>query len=138
MKKISLLIITLVLLAQISLGQESYIDSTKIKNPKLAWKLSILPGFGQIYNGKYVKAAVLMLGESYAIHQFQHYRHEGSIGKRNTYAWWVMGLMVYSMLDAYVDAQLSTFPVKTEPKEVEKPESPPFDNKKTQPESGSK
>ena len=38
-------------------SQESgYIDSTKIRNPGLAWKLGVIPGMGQLYNGKYIKA----------------------------------------------------------------------------------
>ncbi|NOZ08438.1 MAG: hypothetical protein GXO91_06125 [FCB group bacterium] len=126
MKKISLLLICLFLLMELSIAQESYIDSTKIKDPKLAWKLSILPGLGQIYNGKYVKAAILALGQTYVVSKFHTYESSGSIGKRNTYAWWIAGLMIYSMLDAYVDAQLSTFPVKTEPDDaVENEPSPP-------------
>ena len=34
------------------------------------------------------------------------------LGNRNTYAWWVLGLYVMSILDSYIDAHLSTFPVK--------------------------
>ena len=37
---------------------------------------------------------------------------DGNVGSRNTYAWWIFGLFVWNMLDAYVDAQMSTFPVK--------------------------
>ena len=39
-------------------------------------------------------------------------KDEGRIGLRNTYAWWVFGLFVWNILDSYVDAQLSTFPIK--------------------------
>jgi CheY-like chemotaxis protein len=39
-------------------------------------------------------------------------KKENRIGLRNTYAWWTFGLFVWNMLDAYVDAQLSTFPVR--------------------------
>ena len=39
-------------------------------------------------------------------------KNENRIGLRNTYAWRVFGLFVLNMLDAYVDAQLSTFPIK--------------------------
>ena len=93
-------------------SQESYIDSTKIKNPKLAWKLSVIPGLGQIYNGKYIKAVGFMSAEYYATSKFVEYKNSTSIGKRNTWAWWMVGLFVMGMLDAYVDAQLSTFPKK--------------------------
>ena len=33
---------------------DGYLDSTKVRNPKIAWKLGLVPGIGQIYNGKYI------------------------------------------------------------------------------------
>ena len=39
----------------ICISQEAeYVDSTKVRDPGIAWKLGVLPGLGQIYNGKYV------------------------------------------------------------------------------------
>jgi len=93
--------------------QESeYIDSTKVRDPGLAWKLGIIPGLGQLYNGKYIKAIGFMGAEYFAVNQFIELKNENRIGLRNTYGWWVFGLFVWNMLDAYVDAQLSTFPIK--------------------------
>ena len=91
---------------------EGYIDSTKVRNPGLAWKLSAIPGVGQLYNGKYLKAIGFMGAEYFAVSRFLELKKENRIGLRNTYAWWVFGLFAWNMLDAYVDAQLSTFPVK--------------------------
>ena len=52
----------------ISTSQEAeYIDSTKVRNPGLAWKLSAIPGLGQLYNGKYVKAIGFMGAEYFAV-----------------------------------------------------------------------
>lgn len=116
------LIICISLLSALA-AQESYVDSTKIKDPKLAWKLGAIPGLGQVYNEKYVKAGILAAAQYYSISQFIKYRDEDRIGKRNTYAWWIIGLWVYGMLDAYVDAQLSTFPAKVENDNPEQPES---------------
>ena len=97
----------------ISTSQEAgYIDSTKVRNPGLAWKLSAIPGVGQLYNGKYLKAIGFMGAEYFAVSRFLELKKENRIGLRNTYAWWVFGLFAWNMLDAYVDAQLSTFPVK--------------------------
>ncbi len=96
----------------LSAGQESYIDSTRIKDPSLAWKLSLIPGGGQIYNGKWGKAAALILAQYVAVSNFNDLRKQGNIEKRNKYGWWIMGLYVFGILDAYVDAQLSTFPTK--------------------------
>ena len=97
----------------ISTSQEAgYIDSSKVRNPRLAWKLSAIPGLGQLYNGKYLKAIGFMGAEYFAVSRFLELKKENRIGLRNTYAWWVFGLFAWNMLDAYVDAQLSTFPVK--------------------------
>ena len=97
----------------ISTSQEAgYIDSSKVRNPRLAWKLSAIPGAGQLYNGKYLKAIGFMGAEYFAVSRFLELKKENRIGLRNTYAWWVFGLFAWNMLDAYVDAQLSTFPVK--------------------------
>ena len=94
-------------------SQESeYIDSTKVRNPGLAWKLGVIPGMGQLYNGKYIKTIGFISAEYFAVSRFIELNDEKRIGLRNTYGWWVMGLFVWNILDAYVDAQLSTFPIK--------------------------
>ena len=91
---------------------EGYIDSTMIRNPKIAWKLSIIPGLGQLYNGKYLKSFGFVIGEYIAVSRFDKFKKADRIGLRNTYAWWIIGLYVWNIFDSYVDAQLSTFPVK--------------------------
>ena len=94
-------------------SQESeYVDSTKVRNPGLAWKLGVIPGMGQLYNGRYLKAIGFIGAEYFAVNRFIDLKNENSIGLRNTYGWWVFGLFVWNILDAYVDAQLSTFPIK--------------------------
>ena len=98
---------------RICTSQESeYIDSTKVRNPSLAWKLGMIPGVGQLYNGKYLKAIGFIGAEYFVVSRFIELNDEKRIGLRNTYGWWVMGLFVWNILDAYVDAQLSTFPIK--------------------------
>ncbi len=89
-----------------------YSDSTKVRVPSYAWKLSFIPGLGQIYNGEYLKAAAFIGSEYWAVSRFMEFKNEGRIALRNTYAWWVFGLFVWNMLDSYVDAHLSTFPSK--------------------------
>ena len=91
---------------------EGYVDSTLVRNPKIAWKLGFIPGLGQLYNGKYLKAVGFVVGQYIAVNRFNEFKNEERIAMRNTYAWWIFGLSVLSILDAYVDAQLSTFPVK--------------------------
>ena len=92
--------------------EEGYIDSSKVRDPKLAWKLSIIPGLGQLYNGKFIKAVGFAGAEYIAIEHFIESRNANKIGSRNTYAWWIFGIFVWNVFDAYVDAQMSTFPVK--------------------------
>ena len=97
-------------LFSILMAQDTQIDSTKIKNPNVAWKLSLIPGMGQLYNEKYVKSGGFILAGTYAYLKRSEFVSPAKIGKRNTYSWWLFGLYVWGILDAYVDAQLSTFP----------------------------
>ena len=97
-------------LFSILMAQDTQIDSTNIKNPNVAWKLSLIPGMGQLYNEKYVKSGAFILAGTYAYLKRTEFSSSGQIGKRNTYSWWLFGLYVWGILDAYVDAQLSTFP----------------------------
>ena len=97
-------------LFSILMAQDTQIDSIKIKNPNVAWKLSLIPGMGQLYNEKYVKSVGFILDGTYAYLKRSEFASSGQIGKRNTYSWWLFGLYVWGILDAYVDAQLSTFP----------------------------
>ena len=98
-------------------------DSTFIKSPKTAFIASVIPGGGQIYNGKLIKGLTIMTLEVMAL---QLWRENSDIysgydsgdyrlakgrylEKRNKYAWWVVFLYFYSMIDAMVDAHLSPF-----------------------------
>ena len=98
-------------------------DSAFIKSPKTAFISSAIPGGGQIYNGKLIKGLTIMTLEVMAI---QLWRKNSDIysdydsgdyilpkgrylEKRNKYAWWVVFLYFYSMIDAMVDAHLSPF-----------------------------
>ena len=104
-----------IIIISFSFGQE--IDSTKIKTPKKAALWSILPGGGQIYNGKYIKAGILITLESLAIWQSiengKNYNINNSndiyLTKRNKYAWWAFFIHIYGILDAVVDSHLEPF-----------------------------
>ena len=98
-------------------------DSTFIKSPKKAFIASVIPGGGQIYNGKLIKGLAIMTLEVMALQLWRensdiysdydsgHYRLPKGryLEKRNKYAWWVVFLYFYSMIDAMVDAHLSPF-----------------------------
>jgi hypothetical protein len=103
------------------LAKDVAIDSTSVRDASVAWKLALIPGAGQIYNGDYHKAVGFWLSESYSIYKFNDYHKQGNeLGKRNTYAWWVIGLYMMSILDAYIDAHLSTFPTEKNKDQNEK------------------
>ena len=104
-------------------AQTTKTDSTLIKNPKTAFYLSTVPGGGQLYNGKLLKGSLVPVLESYAIYSWLEnakiYRYYDSMDKplpknrylekRNKYAWWVIFIYFYSMIDAMVDAHLIPF-----------------------------
>ena len=105
------------------LAQDAKTDSTLIKNPKTAFYLSVFPGVGQLYNGKLLKGSLVLSLEAFAIYSWLEnakiYRDYDSLDntlpknryleKRNKYAWWVIFIYFYSMIDAMVDAHLSPF-----------------------------
>ena len=91
------------------LGAYVQIDSTSIKDPNVAWKLSLIPRMGQLYNERHVKSTAFILAGTYAYLKRSEFSSTGQIGKRNTYTWWLFGLYVWGILDAYVDAHLFTY-----------------------------
>ena len=98
-------------------------DSTIIKDPKTAFLASFVPGGGQIYNGKLLKGLTVLGLEVLAMQSWLDnskiysdfdsgnypLRKHRYLEKRNKYAWWIIFLYFYSMLDAMVDAHLSPF-----------------------------
>ena len=104
-------------------AQHSQPDSTLLKKPKTAFYLSIIPGGGQLYNGKLLKGSIVMgLGSIAAYSFFENsniYKNYDNgdyplskgryLEKRNKYAWWVIFLYFYGMVDALVDAHLNPF-----------------------------
>lgn len=107
-------VIFIFLLFTFTYGQET--DSLNVKSPKKAALWSILPGGGQIYNGKYIKAGIIIALESMAIHQSikngNSYKSKGDdsyLTQRNENAWWALFIHVYGTLDAVVDSHLKPF-----------------------------
>ena len=104
-------------------AQINEVDSTLIKNPRQAFLFSLVPGGGQFYNQKYIKGSLVMGLETLAFYSwlenskiYKNYdseeyslRQNRYLEKRNKYAWWVIFLYFYSMIDAMVDAHLSPF-----------------------------
>jgi len=100
----------------------------------------ILPGWGQLYNGKEIKAAVFATGEGALIYAYLHYHNEKNkyselmkeaeenddtimknyydarkeyyMEKRNEFGWYTALAVILCITDAYVDAFLKNFDEK--------------------------
>ena len=110
-----------VLVINIVLANEE--RSIENKDPKKAFYFSLVPGMGQIYNGKLLKSAIFVGLEisayvawkdnsgkykSYDSNNYTLKKHR-YLEKRNKYAWWIGILYFYAMIDAVVDAHLNSF-----------------------------
>jgi hypothetical protein len=94
----------------------------------------VYPGWGQLYNRKYVKALVVFASESallgmiytesraasraYDAHLVApdeatsaklYADYEEHFNRQESFTWWAAGLVLFSLADAYVDANLLTF-----------------------------
>jgi hypothetical protein len=95
--------------------------SQKIPSPRGAMLRSlVLPGWGQAYNGKWFKAAVIAGAEigliTNSIIQNRLAKNSSAesdkafyINNRNLSYWWLSGVILFSIIDAYVDAHLFDF-----------------------------
>ena len=96
-------------------------DSTAVKTPKGALYRSLtFPGWGQWYNRKKLKSAIIFSAEVSCITGYiiqnsrlsnsktsndrEYYRTD-----RNKFVWWFSGVVLYSGLDSYIDAYLRDF-----------------------------
>jgi hypothetical protein len=96
-------------------------DSLQVKSPTGAMLRSLaLPGWGQWYNGRTFKALLVTGAEvglvTDAIVLDHLATHSGNAVDRAFYLdnkslaiWWLAGVILYSMADAYVDAHLYHF-----------------------------
>ena len=114
------------LVSSFLLGEAHPDTSDLIKSPKNAALSSIIPGGGQLYNGKKFKAGLILTGEVLAIvnwynnsqlysiydadndaeYPLPKYRY---LEKRNKYVWWIGFIYIYGLIDAIVDAHLHPF-----------------------------
>jgi hypothetical protein len=100
-------------------------DSTAVANPKLVGKSPtktmirslLVPGWGQVYNEKKIKGALVAAAEISSIVAFFVRRDQinseivpvGQPPKRNLYLLTTIGIVFYSVVDAFVDAHLDDF-----------------------------
>ena len=132
MRTLPCLLLVLVLVAALPYSvQGQTTDSTlaqpdtsrRAPDPRTALMLGLIPGGGQLYNGKWLKALIVITANGYFFNQFQqalkyfndydasHPNGENPyLEERNKFAWQLMFVYILSLMDAYVDAHLSTFP----------------------------
>ncbi len=92
-------------------------DTLQIKSPIGAAVRSLLiPGLGQIYNGKKAKYLLAAAGEGILIYsiynnnkKFNDTKEVKYRKRRNTLQWWFVFVLGLSAVDAYVDAYLERF-----------------------------
>ncbi|MBC8375555.1 MAG: hypothetical protein H8E26_05865 [FCB group bacterium] len=116
MKQLILLVLALGMLN----GQshiQGQVDSTNVKSPGKALLFSVIPGGGQLYNRRPLKAilfagAFAYYGYGYTVAQ-QDYQDDLSSESlhrtRNDKVWMMSLVWTLNIIDAYVDAQLWDF-----------------------------
>ena len=96
---------------QVGADTTTHADSVTVKSPMGALVRSmVVPGWGQWYNEQPIKGAVifstgLFLGGAMMYEQQRTLDHK----QRNTYFLWFLGVFLYNIADAYVDAHLYGF-----------------------------
>ena len=115
--------ISLFLLLFLTVGKSQDTTAITIKSPKKAFALSLVPGLGQVYNGKWIKSALIIglevssfMAWKLNLDRYNNYdsnnfplRKYRYLEKRNKFAWWMGIIYVYSMIDAVVDSHLHSF-----------------------------
>ena len=86
-------------------------DAIVKKRPEIARKLSLfIPGAGQFYNEKYLKGVGFLSSELICLYNWNLSLSPLTVASRNTWAWLAVGIYIWNVVDAYIDAELSTFP----------------------------
>jgi len=82
--------------------------------------LGHVPAIGQLHNDKPLKAMILMTMQSYWTNEYISSRNEGDISDRNRSLWWMIILLIYGSIDAYIDANIKEFPYDEEIENTQK------------------
>ena len=122
-------------------------DTTKHRSSpfKVMLRSAALPGWGQVYNGKLLKAGVVVAGEGFLVYkalaelskendavdrisssvpESPEYDQaiddrESHMNQKINYIWWTVAVHLLQMADAYVDANLSDWSAEVGPDPVE-------------------
>ena len=115
-KKYIILVSITILCSVLCCSEVDSLDS----NDNDAWKISLLPfaynipSMGQLHNNKPLKAISLTAMKAYWYNEYNESKKENDISDRNRAFWWFSFLYFYSIIDAYIDSQMETFPEENE------------------------
>ena len=118
-------------------------DTTKHRSSpfKVMMRSAVLPGWGQVYNGKLLKAGVVVAGEGFLVYKaFSELSKENDavdrisnsspgtpeydqavedreshMNQKINYIWWAVAVHLLQMADAYVDANLADWSAEVGP-----------------------
>ena len=118
-------------------------DTTKHRSSpfKVMMRSAVLPGWGQVYNGKLLKAGVVVAGEGFLVYKALSELskendavqrigetdpgtpendqaiedRESHMNQKINYIWWAVAVHLLQMADAYVDANLSDWSAEVGP-----------------------
>ena len=80
-----------------------FLSSIPLLNLASSNEALYIPSLGQIYNNKMLKSFVLSALKSYWLSEYKKTK-DINVKDRNRSLWWLLLLILYSMGDAYVDA----------------------------------
>ena len=117
--KFFLKILIFVLLSQLVFMED--LDSLKTVNGKKdSWKMNLfpfalgIPSLGQLNNDKPLKGLSIAYLKGYWYNEFLDAKNDERISNRNRAFWWFVFLTFYSVIDAYIDPEMESFPIMEE------------------------
>lgn len=121
-----------------SLAGGGVVAGRNLPPSSIMYRSMVLPGWGQLENGKKKKALFFIAAEAFFIggiiyEQSQlsekglsRFERDQILSNRNTYIIYLLGARLFGMVDAYVDAHLRDFNVRDiAPEELKTPDETP-------------
>lgn len=106
----SILFFSSVWMQSMEIDRKLIVDSEKA----LQWAIIPIVSQGQMYNNKYLKSIFFFSAQSYCLNRAISYSDMepsyNNLRTRNNFVWMLAGFYISSIIDAYVDAELSNFP----------------------------
>ena len=89
------------------------VKSIKVKQINALPFFGYIPALGQLENGKPGKAILITALRTYWLDEYRKTKKTGNISNRNRSLWWLVALLLYGSVDAYIDSELGAFPEDT-------------------------